>query len=611
MRRSISTSSMTRPFRQKSCPQRPRLTTPPISLLAAIMCIATWSCGGDDAVSPGTPDAASQPMNDASMLPSDGGDGTGADADMPESDAATLLDAGIIIDASVEPPGVILINEVVTFPLNDWSDSSNNPEEDGAPFDITPGTGTITSADQFIELINAGDTVADVRDWQVRILDSGEDITQLVDTGEGNSEIIVSQGSTLAALQPGHFVLVGNPNGTMATDVSVILEDDRGNRIDDVEIGGEDNGAPAPGENGYALGSFEEAIARPAGQPDTDNDQADFIKMFATPLAANVNPAPPADDITPPELVGDTTITNHPINQFVRVTFNEPLDGRSIPVSAVSMSFAGGDIVIERLGFADNDSTIIIETRSVLPFGRSINVVLGGGPDGIRDRAGNTLVSNAGITVQTEDEPADNPQIRLNEICVEAQQDWGNDDGGDGTPFSAAAGSGRVSSSDEWIELFADPGGNTLSIENFHIEVFNGPSTVRAPVSVTYMDQAKFDSGELRIFGLGTSIRVIQPGDYVVLGNPRDIILNDSYIVLRHVNGTILDAVEIGGNDEATDRGGDGVDDGAPEAGEDGNSSTIDDETIARVPNGADTGSDTDDWAKGRATLGASNGDGN
>ncbi|MEM9489304.1 MAG: hypothetical protein AAGC55_09175, partial [Myxococcota bacterium] len=93
----------------------------------------------------------------------------------------------------------------------------------------------------------------------------------------------------------------------------------------------------------------------------------------------------------------------------------------------------------------------------------------------------------------------------------------------------------------------------------------------------------------------------------VVVGNPDGALLRDTYVELRDPFGRLVDALEIGGNSELVDRGGDGVMNGAPEAGADGYSSGLADETIARVPDGGDSGDDAGDFAHATASPGAPN----
>jgi len=64
----------------------------------------------------------------------------------------------------------IEITEIVPTPLKDWNDSETN----GEPFDPFPGKGTVSSADEWVELVNRSSLSIDIRksDLYVRVIDS-------------------------------------------------------------------------------------------------------------------------------------------------------------------------------------------------------------------------------------------------------------------------------------------------------------------------------------------------------------------------------------------------------------------------------------------------------
>ena len=103
------------------------------------------------------------------------------------------------------------------------------------------------------------------------------------------------------------------------------------------------------------------------------------------------------------------------------------------------------------------------------------------------------------------------------------------------------------------------------------------------------------------------SLDGVVAGDRILIGNPRGAMSPATFVELRDENGQVVDAVEIGGNAESSDRGGDGVENGAPEAGRNGGSSSVNDETVARSPDGTDTGDDIDDFVHAVATIGETN----
>lgn len=545
----------------------------------------TAACGGGGSSSI---DAGVGP--DAPLV--DGGGGDVPDAPPGGGDDAMGADAA-------PNQATIIINEVVTHARQDWGDSGG----DGEPFDRTPGDGRISSSDQYIELYNAGTTIVDIRNWELTMVDASSD-TALISESNTEIDLAISPGSTLSALQPGGFVVVGNPDGTMANDVFITLRDASGRLVDDVEIGGvgrdaegdgPEDGAPSPSENGFARGVFEEAIARPVGAGDTNVDALDFVKMPATPLAPNIAPEPP-DETVPPDVVTEPTGNSFPVTQLIRIGFSEAIDADSIDGN-VAISAGGLNIPVVMFTLDDLDKVLVLNTVGRLPFDQDIQVTVTGGAGGLSDRAGNALASNLQATFHTEPAPANANAVMLNELCISAQQDWNHSSGGQ--PFSATPGIGDVSSSDEWVELLVNQAG--LDLSGYTLEVFNGPTVTDPTLSITPLNEAT-----INIFGSGT-LTSTASGDRIIIGNPNDSMEESIFVALRDEFGQLVDAVEVGGNNEDEDRGGDGIENGAPEPGADGDSQDLSDEVVARVPDGVDTGDDVADWAHAVATPGAPN----
>lgn len=576
------------------------------SLVGLSLSFGIAACGDDGGV-PGGPDAAPGP--DAP--------GPAVDA-APGDDGGPVIDGGPGIDGSVPPDAPppagngVVINEVVMSPQHDWSKSSGP----GLPFDGTPGTGAVSSLDQYIEILNTGTTPVSLVGWRIEITDSsaGPEPTALASNEESGVVLTFSPGSNSAALQPGGFAVLGNPLGTIGLDAFIVLKDNRGAIVDDVEVGhdeegdGEDGG-PASGQNGFARGAFEESVSRPEGRVDTGDDRADFDKMYATPLAPN-RPPPVLPDTTPPTVAAPEGADNWRVNQFVQAVFNERLAAANLITGDVVLTVNGTARPVARLAFADSDKVLIAETTGVLPFGADVTLTL---RTTITDYNGNALASQQQISFTTEAAPANNGSVILNELCIDAQQDWDHSSGG-GSPFgqTPGPGPGSISSSDEWLELLVSASVATIDLTDYTIEVFNGPNIDGPALQVTELDAGKVEDGELRFFGGGTLDAV--PGSArVVVGDPSGSIDNDTYIVLRDAEGNILDEVEVGGNTPATDRGGDGTGAsgaGAPDAGLNGNATGLADETVARrrdASGAIDTGSDTGDWVHQSATLGQPN----
>jgi hypothetical protein len=587
-----------------------------LSLLGLSCTFGLAACGDDNGNIPTPPDAAIGPdapqAVDAAPGDIDAAPGTPDDGGVPPTDGAPPPDAA--------PPAAtgVVINEVVLLAQQDWGKSSGV----GEPFDGAPGVGTVSSRDQFIEIYNAGTTAVSLVNWRIDVIDSSDgtiDSTPLGDDIEEGTVLTFSPGSTQAALLAGGYAVLGNPSGTIATDAWIVLRDNRSTIIDDVEIGDDretdgDDGAPGSGQNGFSRGVFEESVGRPVGQADTNNDRLDFEKLFATPLLPNNQPQPSPSDTTAPRANAPGSTTNWPVTQFVRIEFSERLAAASIDPADLELRVNGVVRGIQRTSFANNDSVVIAETVGVLPFNATVSVTA---LTSVTDFAGNALAANATFTFQTEAAPASSTAVILNEICTDAQQDWNHSSGGPGAPFTNTPGTDptSLSSSDEWIELLVSPSlTQNIDLTGYTIEVFNGPNNDTTPVQITELTDSKVLLNEIQFFSsAAATLASVPKGAFVVVGNPTGSMNNDVYVVLRDSTGLILDEVEIGGNAVTTDRGGDGIDGagaGAPEAGGNGNASSVDNETVFRTRNAGgavDTGDDAADWNQGVATIGQPN----
>jgi hypothetical protein len=208
-------------------------------------------------------------------------------------------------------PHRVLINEVVTDPQQDWS---NNSGGDGVAFNAIPGNGSITDADEWLELYNAGSTTINLLEgagWTLTMADSAS--TTLNFNAPGTAIFVFSNGGSLTSFQPGQYLVIGNPPEAMNNDVHLALRDALGGLADDVEIGSNpeadsvDDGAPDGGtSDGNAAGVADESIARRPNAADTDDDVADFEKGAATIGAAN-----PASSVS-----GAVTATPSPAATF-------------------------------------------------------------------------------------------------------------------------------------------------------------------------------------------------------------------------------------------------------------------------------------------------------
>lgn len=555
------------------------------------------AAGGDANATGGGFDAAQ--LSDAGEAGSPAGDAG--------NDGSIVIDPGCIdpyaSDAGLDPDVKLVINEIVSYPLQDWSHSDTGTNRFRGP----PGNGKVDGGDQYVELYNAGTRTLDLTGFTLQIIDSSPEVTTL----RQNVETAFSPGSSVLALAPGAYVVVGNPEGFASTDAYYVLRTRCGAVLDDVEIGGAtetrdfeqdgiNDGAPSADRNGRAHGAFDEAVARFANGTDTDDDIADFIPMFPTPLAANVNPTGSGSDTTPPSIVSSTSGSNVAVTAPISIDFNEVIDGWTAD-SALQASASGLQIPLGASDFENGDRRIIVNPIGVLPFGSNVQVTL----TGLRDLNGNEMPTQS-ISFMTEAAPSDPGLLQINEVVCNPRQDWKEDDARTGY-FDGTPGTGSVGSEDEWIELLsALPSGSNLS--NYTLTAYAGPNNISSTRIVQRLGASNAGTlTKVRVFPSTSSVSNVKPGDFIVIGDPPGSLFSDIYIEVRDDNGVLLDFVEIGGNNVASDRGGDGINNGAPAAGENGQSSSLDDEGISRVPGSTDTGNEIADFCYAPASLGAAN----
>lgn len=177
-----------------------------------------------------------------------------------------------------------MINEIVTDPLQDWDDDSVSETS----FDQTPGPGTVTANDEWIELFNAGTESVDLTDWALAMNDTSP-VTEVL--GLGTAILVFSDGATLESFPPGAYLVVGNPAGTLNDAITVVLRDAIDTTIDSVVLGL--GGAPDGTSNGGNSNSLlDEAVARFPNGTDTADDNADFQQQAATIGSSNGTPSP-------------------------------------------------------------------------------------------------------------------------------------------------------------------------------------------------------------------------------------------------------------------------------------------------------------------------------
>ncbi|MBI5081957.1 MAG: lamin tail domain-containing protein, partial [Chloroflexi bacterium] len=240
-------------------------------------------------------------------------------------------------NTSTTAPQVVVINEVVTDPQQDWNDSSGG---DGVSFNATVGSGSVTDTDEWLELYNAGSASIDLTSgtgWVLTITDSSTDTINFLNS-TGTSVFVFSNGGSLTNFQAGEYLVIGNPPGTMNNDVYLVLKNSSGTTIDEVELGNvsgvgtTSDGAP----DGNATSVNDEAIARAPNATDTNNHVNDFQKQKNTIGATNTLPStstPPSTQTRTPTSTPTRTFT--PTSTRTHTPMPTAYNARSVIINEV------------------------------------------------------------------------------------------------------------------------------------------------------------------------------------------------------------------------------------------------------------------------------------
>ncbi|HMQ51222.1 MAG TPA: lamin tail domain-containing protein [Anaerolineae bacterium] len=248
----------------------------------------------------------------------------------------TISSTPVITVTPVTPlPSMVVINEVVTDPQQDWS--SNN-------FNGVPGAGTISSIDEFIELLIKTDGL-DLTGWTLDLLDGSNVSGDLTAVGAFDVSNYLGTG-TFTRTVAGDYLVLGNVTGSgqMSNDILLVLKDHTGQIIDQVEIGSDPQGdGPADGApdgtaiGGDASGLGNEAVFRYPNGTDTDNDVADFRAGPVSLGVSNDSAVPPPQPVEPlliGEFVYDGQKPSTEGDEFVEIcnpnTYEVPLPGYKI-----------------------------------------------------------------------------------------------------------------------------------------------------------------------------------------------------------------------------------------------------------------------------------------
>lgn len=199
-------------------------------------------------------------------------------------------DGGPTADLTVGPFDVaatrrrVRLSEVVVDPQLDWSDDG------GSPFDAIPGAGTVSSNDEFIELVNASGNPVDLRGWRVEMLDGTDEALVFGDSGSTPIRV-TPPWADIAALPPCGVVVIGNPPGQLNNEIVLRLARPDGTLEDRMHLSGSTAFAGLPGTLARTGGGKSSSPADEAVFPLwTTGDGAPLVQGAATPSVAPCDP---------------------------------------------------------------------------------------------------------------------------------------------------------------------------------------------------------------------------------------------------------------------------------------------------------------------------------
>lgn len=209
-----------------------------------------------------------EPSESENPLTAPTGDGESAsslldpntDSDSPDPQSAQ---AGEVAPVSEPDRPVYLgvhMTEVVTDPQRDWNDTAGG---NGIPFDSTPGSGTIGSTDEWIEIENDNPQAVDVSGYSLSMVD-GTNETELLGAPKGT--LIFSEAGSAEDFGAGEILVIGNPPGDLKNTVTLTMTGSNGELVDEVVV-----------ENGDAHSLSDESF-RFTSSGDWAMGEATFLK---------------------------------------------------------------------------------------------------------------------------------------------------------------------------------------------------------------------------------------------------------------------------------------------------------------------------------------------
>jgi hypothetical protein len=238
------------------------------------------------------------------------------------------------------------------------------------------------------------------------------------------------------------------------------------------------------------------------------------------------------------------------------------------------------DVIVDTISITGNAESAMDESVSRFPDGADSGV----DTNDLVKRSGTLGASNGSLCSVAAGDAV------INEVVTDPQHDWDQD--GSSTPFDGTMGVGSVNAHDEYVEI-KNTSANPMNLEGCVLRFEDGTDerlvlqAADAVPTPSYTSYIRVFSAMGVLQGTAPALTNVEPGGYVVLGDPPGEMNNDSTLSLY--SDVLVDTVDFGGD--------------APNL----NAGDAEDESGSRVPDGADTGVGADDFKKQRATLGASN----
>lgn len=300
------------------------------------------------------------------------------------------------------------------------------------------------------------------------------------------------------------------------------------------------------------------------------------------------------EDNTPPCVIaiqpanGASGIT---VSTSITATFGEPINPSSVTTATFTLTGPSG-AVPGNISFIESNAAVVFNPVSDLEASQTYTINLS---SSIVDTSGNALDGDCNGVSGPDYSSSFSTGVGgivINEIVVDPQQDWSDSEGGDGVVFNDTPGTGSITTSDEWIELY-NASSQSQDISNWTLEMNDTTPEIHFIGG---------GSGTEVFYPASSTSSNFLPGSYLIIGNPIGSNNNATYFILKDSQGRIVDDVEIGDDPES-----DGEGDGAPDAGEDGGATSINDESVARSPNAFDSDNDVSDFAKQQSSIGSDN----